>query len=205
MPMFFVVKICLRSYNHGEFFDKIDGNNDSNRKNNNIVKQVVEYVGNLRGHQQLSQHHILSSVPAHGPYPRPVDPSVYPLVNLLGDTVHVMESIRIPVREGTYLRESRVVINFLAVDVPSFHNAILSQPRIAALRVVPSSYHLELKLLTPRGARECKADQLISQHCYSAQLQEHKKSAKSMPIHIEDLRDNPRQQCGTNADMLGYS
>ncbi|KAJ4974094.1 hypothetical protein NE237_007268 [Protea cynaroides] len=129
-------------------------------------------------------------------------PVGYPLVSFSGDIVNVKGFIRLPVKAGTYPRESRVTMNFLVVNVPSSYNALLGRPDMIALRSVPSPLHLVIKFPTPRGAGECRTDQLVSRKCYSAELMDYKKLAHALQVHVEDLRDDPKQQRGAPAEDL---
>ncbi|KAJ4979569.1 hypothetical protein NE237_010349 [Protea cynaroides] len=73
----------------------------------------------------------------------PVD---YPLVSFSGDLVSVKGSIRLPIRAGTYPRESRITMNFLVVDVPSSYNALLGRPGMIVLRTRQAFQRMEIPL-----------------------------------------------------------
>ncbi|KAJ4976960.1 hypothetical protein NE237_002066 [Protea cynaroides] len=57
----------------------------------------------------------------------------YPLISFSRDLVAVKGSIRLPIKAGTYPRESQVMMNFLVVDVPSSYNTLPGRPGLRAL------------------------------------------------------------------------
>ncbi|KAJ4952728.1 hypothetical protein NE237_029560 [Protea cynaroides] len=85
-----------------------------------------------------------------------------PLISFSRDIVLPMGYIRLPVRIGTYPKDSQVYMVFIVVDLPSAHDAILGRPRMKALMAVASPVHQVMKFPTPRGSGEVLGNQLLA-------------------------------------------
>ncbi|KAL0713123.1 hypothetical protein Bca4012_020101 [Brassica carinata] len=92
------------------------------------------------------------------------DPS--PLFGLLGDATMTFSSISLLVRAGIVAK----IVEFLVVDRPTSYNAIVGTQWLNSMRVIPSTFHLCLKFLTPHGIKTIQGDRRISQACFAAEL-----------------------------------
>ena len=84
------------------------------------------------------------------------------------------------------------MVDFLLVDQPSAYNIFIGRPTLNVLRVVVSTYHLEMKFSVEDLVGEVRGDQAESRQCYAMSTKVAKKHKVVNTIfHLEDVEVPP--------------
>nr|XP_017221509.1 PREDICTED: uncharacterized protein LOC108198257 [Daucus carota subsp. sativus] len=87
-----------------------------------------------------------------------------------GEAIKAKGTIRLPVTLGEAPRAATQISEFVIIDHPSAHNALMGRPLLKDMRIVTSIYHLTLKFPTPGGVGCVKGSQYESRDCYGRSL-----------------------------------
>ena len=97
-------------------------------------------------------------------YLRPV---TTPLYGFTGDSLMLQGKISMLVSVEEHLGVSTVITNFLVVDCPSAHNAVIGRPTMKVLKAITLMYHLTMKFPTTEGTGYVRGSQYDSRKCYN--------------------------------------
>ncbi|KAK1258597.1 hypothetical protein QJS04_geneDACA020376 [Acorus gramineus] len=89
-----------------------------------------------------------------------------PLVAFSGAQMVSAGRITLLVRAGN----QTAMTEFKIMDLPSPYNAIIGCTWLAAMKVIPSTYHQQLRFPTVEGIMEIRGDQVAARRCYMAAL-----------------------------------
>lgn len=93
-----------------------------------------------------------------------------------GESIRVKGTIRLPVTLGDGAKSATQIVDFMAVDQESSHNALIGRPLLKEMRVVTSIYHLSMKFPTPGGVGCVRGCQYDSRECYNRSVKGFKKN-----------------------------
>ncbi|XP_077232438.1 uncharacterized protein LOC143869767 [Tasmannia lanceolata] len=123
------------------------------------------------------------------------------LFGFSGEIVKVEGQIELPILVEKSPHQAFAMVNFLVVRATSAYNAILGRPGQNLLRAIASTYHQKMKFITPCGVSEVKGDQPQLRECYATAL-EGKNASETLPIELQDLRDETRITINQPAEDL---
>ncbi|XP_013633060.1 PREDICTED: uncharacterized protein LOC106338686 [Brassica oleracea var. oleracea] len=90
-----------------------------------------------------------------------------PIFGLSENATMTLGSIDLVVKAGRVTK----VTEFLVIDRPTSYNTIVGTPWLNSMRAIPSTFHLCLKFLPPRGVETIQGDRRMSQVCFAAELE----------------------------------
>ena len=96
-------------------------------------------------------------------------------------------SIQLVLTVGDPLCQTTTVVRFLIVDAPLAYNILLGRPSLNAIRVIPSAYHMVIKIPTENGVGMVRGDQCVARECYPASMKQ--KTVGSIYMNELDMRD----------------
>ena len=109
------------------------------------------------------------------------------LLGFFGEKVLPLGSVQLVLTLGDSPCQATTTIKFLIVDAPSAYNMLLGRLSLNAIRVVPSAYHMVVKLPTENGVGMVQGDQRVARECYLASMK--KKVVDSVHMDELDMRD----------------
>ncbi|XP_065017749.1 uncharacterized protein LOC135644209 [Musa acuminata AAA Group] len=92
-------------------------------------------------------------------------PIVSTFTGFTGDSISPLGTTILPITIGEELKAKTIITIFMAVDLPSAYNIILSRPTLNKLKAVVSNYHRAIKFLTSAGIEESRSDSRESRRC----------------------------------------
>ncbi|XP_063948153.1 uncharacterized protein LOC135152236 [Daucus carota subsp. sativus] len=101
-----------------------------------------------------------------------------------GEAIKAKGTIRLPVTLGEAPRAATQVAEFVIIDHPSAHNALMGRPLLKDMKIITSIYHLTLKFPTPGGVGCVKGSQYESRDCYGRSLKNFR-DKRGVPPHEE--------------------
>nr|XP_017225259.1 PREDICTED: uncharacterized protein LOC108201488 [Daucus carota subsp. sativus] len=101
-----------------------------------------------------------------------------------GEAIKAKGTIRLPVTLGEAPRAATQIAEFVIIDHPSAHNALMGRPLLKDMRIITSIYHLTLKFPTPGGVGCVKGSQYESRDCYGLSLKNFR-DRRGAPPHEE--------------------
>ena len=114
------------------------------------------------------------------------------LHGFLGERVLPLGSVQLVLTLGDPPCQATTTVRFLIVDAPSAYNMLLGRPSLNAIRVVPSAYHMVIKLTTENGVGMVRGNQRIARECYSASMK--KNTVDNIYMDELDMRDEVTTQ-----------
>ncbi|XP_071918741.1 uncharacterized protein [Coffea arabica] len=128
-----------------------------------------------------------------------------PLVGFTGPPINPegMITLRVTVRQVPKCRT--IPVNFVVVNQQSPYNVFLGRPALNALRAIPSTLHLSVKIPTSDGIAEVHGDPNVARACYLAMLRGQEKvvaqtTSLELYIPVEEAR-----QLGTQDEIEEFS
>ncbi|KAL0845635.1 hypothetical protein Bca101_018881 [Brassica carinata] len=88
-----------------------------------------------------------------------------PLNQFRGDITILEDTVKLPV----YVGNVRKIVKFTIVYKPTIYNAIFGIPWIHSMKVIPSTYHKCIKILSPDGENTIRGSQSASRACFVAE------------------------------------
>nr|XP_017228021.1 PREDICTED: uncharacterized protein LOC108203549 [Daucus carota subsp. sativus] len=101
-----------------------------------------------------------------------------------GEAIKAKGTIRLPVILGEAPRTATQISEFVIIDHPSAHNALMGRPLLKDMKIVTSIYHLTLKFPTPGGVGCVMGSQYESRDCYGRSLKNFQ-DRRGVPPHEE--------------------
>ncbi|KAF8080646.1 hypothetical protein N665_0930s0004 [Sinapis alba] len=121
-----------------------------------------------------------------------------PLVGISGEATIALGSINLAVKAGAITK----VTEFLVVDRPASYNTIVGTPWVNSMQEVPSTYHMCLKFLTPRGVETIWGNPRVSQVLFAAELKRKNADSEPAPRKKKKLTYDENTQEQDSAELL---
>ena len=109
------------------------------------------------------------------------------LRGFFGEKVLPLGSIQLVLTLGDPRCQATTTVKFLIVDAPFVYNMLLDKPSLNAIKAIPSTYHMMIKVPTTGGVGMVRGDKRVARECYSASMKQ--KVVDNVYMDELDMRD----------------
>ena len=109
------------------------------------------------------------------------------ILGFFGEKVLPLGSVQLVLTLGDPPCQATTTIKFLIVDAPSAYNMLLGRPSLNTIRVIPSAYHMVVKLPMENGVGMVRGDQRVAREYYLTSVKQ--KAVDSFHMDELDIRD----------------
>ena len=109
------------------------------------------------------------------------------ILGFSGEKALPLGSVQLVLTLGDPPCQATTTIKFLIVDAPSAYNMLLGRPSLNTIRVIPSAYHMVVKLPMENGVGMVRGDQRVAREYYLTSVKQ--KAVDRFHMDELDIRD----------------